>query len=57
MKEKVIRQGLARVFTRDCDRAICPEWQVLEAEARKKKRGLWSMPNAVPSWEFRRSQR
>ena len=26
VKEKLIRQGLARVFTRYCDRAICEGW-------------------------------
>ena len=47
VNEELIRQGLARVFTRYCDRAICQEWQVLEAEARERKRGLWSMPDAL----------
>jgi len=54
---ELIRQGLARVFTRYCNRAICQEWRMLEAEARDSKRGLWSMPNAVPPWEFRRGGR
>jgi len=57
VNEELIRKGLARVFTRYCDRAICQEWQVLETEAREKKRGLWSMPNAIPPWEFQRSRR
>jgi micrococcal nuclease len=57
VNEELVRQGLARVFTRYCDRAICREWRELETEAREKKRGLWSMPNAVPPWEFRRSKR
>jgi endonuclease YncB( thermonuclease family) len=57
INEELIRQGLARVFTRYCDRAICQEWQVLEAEAQEKKRGLWPMPNALPPWEFRRTRR
>ena len=29
----------------------------LEEEARKARRGLWSMPNPVPPWEFRRQGR
>jgi endonuclease YncB( thermonuclease family) len=57
VNEGLIRHGLARVFTRYCDRAICQEWQVLEAEAQEKKRGLWPMPNALPPWEFRRTRR
>jgi endonuclease YncB( thermonuclease family) len=51
--EELIRQGLARVFTRYCDRPIGREWRVLEAEAREARRGLLSKPNAVPPWEFR----
>jgi endonuclease YncB( thermonuclease family) len=57
VNEELIREGLARVFIRYCDRAICQESQVLETEARDKKRNLRSMPNALPPWEFRRSGR
>jgi endonuclease YncB( thermonuclease family) len=57
VNEELIRQGLARVFTRYCDRAICQEWHILEAEARENKRGVWSIPNALPPWEFRRQKR
>ena len=51
---ELIRQGLAWVFTRYCDRPICQEWKKLEAEAREARRGLWSVPNPLPPWEFRR---
>ena len=54
MKEELIRQGLAWVFTRYCDRPICQGWKALEGEARKAKRGLWSMPQPVAPWEFRK---
>jgi endonuclease YncB( thermonuclease family) len=57
VNEELIREGLAWVFTRYCDRPVCQEWKQLEAEARKARRGLWSMPNAVPPWEFRRQER
>jgi endonuclease YncB( thermonuclease family) len=57
VNEELIRQGLARVFTRYCDRAICERWERLETEARDARRGLWSMPNAIPPWEFRRGRR
>lgn len=55
VSEELIRQGVTWVFTRYCHRAICEEWQVLEAEAQEKRRGLCSMPNTIPPWEFRRS--
>jgi len=57
VNEELIRQGLARVFTRYCDRAICERWERLEDVAREARRGLWSMPNAIPPWEFRRGGR
>jgi micrococcal nuclease len=44
VNQELIRQGLAWVFTRYCDRPICQEWKKLEEEARKEKRGLWSRP-------------
>ena len=55
--EKPVGQGLARVFNRYCDRAICEQWEHLEDEARAGRRGLWSMRNAIPAWEFRKSSR
>ena len=62
VNEDLIGRGLARVFTRYCERAICRAWKALEAEARDAeardaRRGLWSMPNAIPPWEFRRGRR
>ena len=57
VNEELIRQGLAWVFTRYCDRPICQEWKALEEEARKARRGLWSMPKPVAPWEFRRLNR
>jgi endonuclease YncB( thermonuclease family) len=56
VNEELIRAGLAWVYTRYCDRAICNDWKRLEAGARDAKRGLWSMPTAVPPWEFRRGR-
>jgi endonuclease YncB( thermonuclease family) len=57
ISEELIRQGLASVFARCCDRAICQGWQELEAEARERKWGLYSIPNAILPSEFRRSRR
>lgn len=40
------------VFTRYRDRPVCQRWKVVEGEAPKAKRGLWSMPKPVAPWEF-----
>jgi hypothetical protein len=45
VNEALIREGLAWALTRYCDKPIC--------QARKAKRGVGSMPDVVPPWEFR----
>jgi endonuclease YncB( thermonuclease family) len=57
VNEELMQQGLAWVFARYCDRPICQTWKVLEEEARQARRELWSMPNTVPPWEFRKGIR
>ena len=57
VNEELMQQGLAWVFARYCDRPICERWERLEDEATQARRGLWSMSNALPPWEFRRSRR
>jgi micrococcal nuclease len=57
VNEELIRQGLAWVYNRYCKRPVCQGWKALEEEARKARRGLWSMPNPVAPWEFRRGGR
>ena len=57
VNEELVNAGFAWVYTRYCDRPICERWKVLEQEAREAKRGLWSDPDAIPPWEFRRENR
>ncbi len=55
--DELIRAGLAWVYYLYCNLPICAEWKNLEAEAKEAKRGIWSDPNAIPPWEFRRKRR
>jgi micrococcal nuclease len=51
VNKELLRQGLAwhyKYFNKD------EELANLEQEARKKKIGLWSHPNPVAPWDFRR---
>jgi endonuclease YncB( thermonuclease family) len=32
-------------------------WKKLQAEAKKKKKGLWSQPNPIPPWEWRKRKK
>lgn len=55
LNEALLSAGLAWWYRR-----YAPEnkkFELLESQARRERRGLWSMKNPVPPWEFRRSQR
>ena len=53
LNEALLRSGMAWVYQRYCNHPECSKWLELEAAARNKKIGLWSMPS-IPPWEFRR---
>ena len=55
--DELIRAGLAWVYYLYCNLPICAEWKNLEAEAKEAKRGIWSVHNPIPPWEFRRKKR
>jgi endonuclease YncB( thermonuclease family) len=57
INEELLKAGLAWVFTRYCDKPCCKQWYKYQEEARQRKVNLWSMPNPVPPWEFRRENR
>lgn len=47
-----IKQGMAWVYDKYVtDRSLCRH----QDEARSAKRGLWTDPNPMPPWEWRRS--
>lgn len=48
-----VKRGMAWVYTRY---AKDPEYFKAMEIAKSKKIGLWSMPNPVPPWEFRRKK-
>jgi micrococcal nuclease len=57
VNEALVKNGLAWVYQRYCKISICSSWLALEAQARAAKTGLWSHPNPVAPWEYRRNQR
>ena len=54
LNEELIKNGFAWVYTKYCSKPICRAWNTYQDQARMNKAGLWSMPNPVPPWEFRR---
>lgn len=53
--EALIGAGLAWVDPRFCRREICAEWETLQEKVRGQGKGLWSDPEAIPPWEWRRN--
>ena len=53
VNEMLLVEGLAWHFIKYDNN---PGWSELEKKAREKKLGLWSIPNPVPPWEWRRSK-
>jgi endonuclease YncB( thermonuclease family) len=49
-----VKRGMAWVYVKY---AKDPEYFRAMEEARKKKIGLWSIPNPMPPWEFRRMKK
>ena len=56
LNEELIRAGLAWVYNQYCTTPGCKEWKELEKRAKRQRLGLWSMPDPIPPWEFRRSK-
>ena len=56
LNELIIQNGYAWVYPQYCKEQFCSQWQQAEAEARQRKKGLWSDPHAIPPWEWRHRQ-
>ena len=57
LNEEIIKNGFAWLYSQYCHKPFCNTWYRYQEEAKQKRIGLWSMPNPVPPWEFRRENR
>jgi len=57
VNQEIVRAGLAWVYHRYCKDNFCREWADFEAQARAAKIGLWSHPDPIPPWDYRRDVR
>jgi endonuclease YncB( thermonuclease family) len=53
INELLVQNGLAWVYNRYCDQAICDDWQTIQQEKRQNDVGLWQQSNPEPPWEYR----
>lgn len=57
LNKELVKAGLAWVYDRYCSEPICESWRNFQLRARMDKRGLWSDPDRIPPWEYRRKRR
>jgi len=57
VNEALVESGLAWVYRKYCKMEIYGSWLELESMAIDGDIGLWSHPNPVPPWEYRRNKR
>jgi len=53
INEYMVRSGYAWVHIYYCKAEICKKWYELQAEARRKKRGLWGYDSPIPPWTWK----
>ena len=56
LNEALVKNGFAWVYRKYCKEAFCEDWLNLEIVARYGKIGLWSEPDPIPPWNFRRGK-
>ena len=55
LQAALLRNGHAWVWPRYC--VSCDEWDALQADARRNRRGLWAVPDSIPPWEWRMAKK
>ena len=54
LNEALVEVGLAWVYRKDCKAEFCTDWLTVEDVARASGDGIWTDPNPIPPWEYRR---
>jgi len=57
LNEELVKAGLAWVYNWHCHEMICETWKHYQLRAKIDKRGLWSEPEPISPWKFRRQKK
>lgn len=57
LSRELIVNGYAWVYSQYCDKDFCSRWIKYQDAARKKKLGLWSKPDPIAPWVFRKKRK
>jgi len=50
----LVLAGFAWVYRKYCKADFCTDWLTVEDVAKFSRHGLWTDPNPIPPWEYRR---
>lgn len=56
LNEELVKNGMAWIYDQYCKVSFCSQWNQYQEDARSRNIGIWSMPNPIPPWEFRRGK-
>ncbi len=54
INEKLVSGGYSWVHPYYCREPVCRSWNELEAEARRKRIGIWGSDNPIPPWRWKK---
>jgi len=54
LNETLVRNGYAWVYRKYCKVDFCSDWLSHEQKARSQRVGLWTDPNPIPPWQYRK---
>ena len=54
LNEALVQQGYAWVYRKYCKAEFCPEWLDYEQTAQAAGLGLWTDPDPMPPWQYRK---
>ncbi len=54
VNQEIVKAGMAWVYDYYCKDSVCPDWKLFEKQAQEARIGLWSHPDPIPPWDYRR---
>ncbi len=51
-----VKNGMAWVYTKYCNKKICKEWKRYQRKAKKDRIGLWKEKNPISPWSWKRAK-
>ena len=53
INQELVRSGHSWLYGRYCREPICTRWELMQAEAKANRQGLWAGDDPVPPWQWK----